>query len=147
MIDTLFLFRPLINAAEIRGYAQTLGFEDSQIKNSLHVTLAFSKTPVDWDNPVFFSRSTEDTFTGGALSLKRLEGDASAVVLTFIARPLSQRWGELVLAGASWDFDNFVPHITLATNSDVELLGKPLFNGAITLDWEMRQTIAGDISL
>jgi len=147
MIDTLFLFRPVLNGAEIREYAATLGFEDSQLKNNFHVTLAFSKTPVDWDNPVFQTKNTEDTFTGGTRSLKRLEGDDSAVVLTFIARPLSQRWGEMILAGATWDFDNFVPHITLATNSDVELSGKPMFNGAIKLDWEFRQTVAGDISL
>ena len=53
----------------------------------------------------------------------------------------------MVLAGASWDFDDFVPHITLATDTAVELSGKPLFNGAIKLDWEIRQTVAGDISL
>lgn len=147
MIDTLFLFRPVVNAAAIREYAQTLGFEDSQIKNRFHVTLAFSKTPVDWDNPVFQTRMGEDTFTGGTRTLTRLDGDPNTVVLTFEARPLAQRWGELILAGASWDFDDFIPHISLATNSTVVLSGKPLFNGAIKLDWEERQTVAGDINL
>lgn len=112
---TLYVYRPLLNAAEFVAWAKEQGFDT--VQSDLHVTIAFSKRPVDW-----MSVSSDWSFSGedgtlnvppgGARIVEEL-GNAGAVVLLFASGNLAYRHGEIVRAGASWDFDEYQPHVTI----------------------------------
>ena len=46
---TLYVHRPLKNADEVRAWAKDAGFKNTLEPDDLHVTVAFSKDPLDWD--------------------------------------------------------------------------------------------------
>jgi len=112
---TLYVHRPLLNAAEFTAWAKEQGFET--VQDNLHVTIAFSKRPVDWmavssDWSFSGEDGTLNVPPGGARIVEPL-GSAGAVVLLFASGNLAYRHGEIVRAGASWDFDEYQPHVTI----------------------------------
>lgn len=44
-------------------------------------------------------------------------GDEGAVVLRFSSNSLRQRWQEFRDGGASWDYDEYLPHVTISYNA------------------------------
>ena len=111
---TLYVSRPLENAAEFRAWAKSQGFKSVTPAKDLHVTIAYSKTPIVWE-------STEDSFdsetvpAGGPRAVEKL-GDA--VVLRFQSKDLTKRWKQFKDAGASWDHDSYKPHISITYDVD-----------------------------
>lgn len=76
----------------------------------MHVTVAFSKKPVTWDQ----LQPADDHvhIAGGQRSISPL-GDKGAVVLHFDHPSLHERWQHFIDNGASWDHDGYRPHVTL----------------------------------
>jgi|GEM_PF-311641 len=108
---TLFLRRPLKNAAQFLAWASEAGFKKTLPASEVHVTIAFSKAPVDWDE-VPDAPAKLSVRAGGDRSVKPL-GDKGAVVLSFQSDDLQRRWRELCDIGASWDYPTFQPHVTI----------------------------------
>jgi uncharacterized protein len=117
---TLYLHRPLKNASEFLEWARAAGFKKTLPANDIHVTIAFSRTPVDWD-AVPGARPALKV-SGGARSVKPL-GDKGAVVLSFSSAELQRRWRELRdKVGTSWDYPTYQPHVTITYDGgDVDL--------------------------
>src|SRR5690606_11822548 len=118
---TLYVSRPLLNAQELIDWAKGQGFETTVEAGDLHVTLAFSKRPVDWMAvPSAWSPAGDDgTLTvppGGARLVEPL-GNGGAVVLLFSSGNLAYRHGEIERAGATWDFPQYQPHVTITWNA------------------------------
>lgn len=133
--DTLLVSRQVDNGSEIIEWARNIGFDSTLDNWDLHVTIAFSKSPLIGTSlePIRENLMIE----GGQRQLLELGPEGEARVLAFESSRLQQRWGEIIEAGASWDFPSFIPHITL-TNlpSDVDLAKVKPYAGRIILDGE-----------
>jgi hypothetical protein len=88
----------------MQGFKKTLSADD------LHVTIAFSKEPLEW--PQVSSVETVLVPAGRGREIKHL-GDKGAVVLRFDCEDLADRWEELRDAGAVWDYESYQPHVTI----------------------------------
>ena len=111
------------------------GFERWRLR-TLHVTLAYSNRPVDWRNSAFAPKQE-------ALTLRCAERrfevfGAQQLVLTLKSATLEERWNELKKAGASWDFETFVPHITVGHPDDMTGPFVQPYGGNIELNGEYR---------
>lgn len=113
---TLYVSRNLINAAELIAWAKGQGFETTVPADDLHVTITYSKTPVDWmkmgDNWSSDQNGNLTIEPGGARLVEPL-GDKGAVVLLFSSSHLSWRHQSMIEAGASHDFPDYQPHVTI----------------------------------
>ncbi len=119
---TLYVSRPLKNAAEFRAWAKAQGFKSVLPAGDLHVTIAYSKKPVDWNA----AGDSFDTETVPAISRARgprsIEKLGDAVVLRFQSPDLTRRWKQFKDAGASWDYDSYKPHISITYDAgDIDL--------------------------
>lgn len=118
----LYVCRPVLNAAAIIEWAKGAGFETTLPPDEMHVTVAYSKRPMNW-NAV-----AEDTSTikveRGRRTVEPL-GDGGAVVLKFDSAELQRRHYELRDVGASWDYDEYHPHLTLSYTGAPDVLPPP----------------------
>lgn len=112
---TLYVHRPLLNAADLIAWATTAGFKKTLPEKDVHVTVAFSKEPVEWSDA---EPKTDDVGVGGGdRSVERL-GDKGAVVLRFESPELTKRWHQFRSIGASWDWPGYKPHVTITYDFD-----------------------------
>lgn len=136
---TLYICRPIVNAEEIIAWAKSQGFHTTMPPKEMHVTIAYSKTPISWTRVGL--ETNKITVVDGKRTVEPL-GDAGAVVLKFSCAELTQRWSEICEAGGTWDYPSYQAHITLTYNgvgTDLALV-KP-FTGKIVLGPEERAPI------
>ena len=109
---TLYVSRRLKNTADLRSWAKAQGFKSTLKPKDLHVTIAYSKEPLDWDDV----GDSFDEIRVPPDSTRTIEplGDKGAVVLRFQATDLAKRWQQIKDAGASWDFPSYKPHISIS---------------------------------
>jgi hypothetical protein len=114
---TLYVSRKVLNGAAIMAHYRAQGVAAGALDvDDLHVTIAFSKTPIDWMavGESFGNGSGDSKLTigeGGARIMDRL---GSAWVLLFSSWALGYRHGDILRAGASWDYPEYQPHVTIA---------------------------------
>ncbi|MFG1364663.1 HK97 family phage prohead protease [Xanthobacter versatilis] len=127
---TLYVSRPLLNGAELIDWAKGQGFTKTVPADDLHVTIAYSRDPVDW-------AAAGDHFdqvrarADGPRSVEQL-GDKGAVVLRFEHAELAQRWQAFRDIGASWDHDGYRPHVTITYDgAGVDLSKVQPFSGEL----------------
>jgi len=133
---SLQIGRKVVPNEEFTDWFLKSGFQRSNLE-SLHVTIAYSKTPVDWSAPVFEPKNGSLQLAADPFrSFKVFDGFLK--VLTIQCSTLSIRWSELCAAGASWDFDNFIPHISLGVETAKSQELRP-FQGQILLGPEYRK--------
>lgn len=112
---TLYVRRDLLNGADLAAWAKEQGFKTTLPPADMHVTLAFSRNPVDWD--LVESTRPPDRYTIGDAPANEREvkplGDKGAMVLAFRSAGLTDRWQQIKDAGASWDFPEYKPHVTI----------------------------------
>lgn len=111
----LYVRRDLLNGADIIKWAKANGFKQTLTAKDMHVTVLFSRSPVDPMKMGEAWNSDEDggmiIKPGGPRALERFgEG---AVVLQFASWSLVSRHEDMVRAGASHDFPEYLPHITI----------------------------------
>lgn len=114
---TLYVSRKLLNADELIRWAKAQGFETTLPADDMHVTVAFSRTPIDWMT-VGTDWSGDDKGNllvrpGGPRTVERM-GDGDAVVLQFLDDSLAWRHQRIRDAGASWDWPSYQPHVTIS---------------------------------
>ena len=127
---TLYVSRKLINGADVIAWARSQGFTDLMPASELHVTIAYSRTPVDW-------MKVGQTWHGEQLKIdaggpRLIERFGEATVLLFASDELRWRWQEIVDAGASWDHPEYQPHVTFSWKpGDVDLSNVQPYNGPL----------------
>jgi phage-related protein (TIGR01555 family) len=122
---TLYVQRKLLNAADFIKWAKSQGFTTTTPAGELHVTIAFSRAPVDWVKVGGDGWGGDENGhlrvpPGGPRIVERL-GDKGAVVLLFASSALTWRHEEIKRAGASFDFDDYQPHVTITYEAPAEL--------------------------
>lgn len=113
---SLYVSRKLLNGAEFLKWAKAQGFGDTLTADELHCTVLYSKQPVDWlKMGEAWDNNSDGKLTvpaGGARIVEPL-GDKGAVVLLFNSSNISYRHEQMVREGASHDFDEYQPHVTI----------------------------------
>lgn len=151
----LYVYRKIVNAAEIAAWCRENGFPTVRDEASMHVTITYSKDPVDWlamgepDNwPNPDADGNIKLPAGGPRVLESFGGDngnPKVVVLAFASNSLSWRHRSMREKGASWKWPDYTPHITLCADAgdfDFETL-KP-YSGEIVLGPEVFEPIDED---
>lgn len=143
---SLYVRRDVVNAAEIRAWAKGQGIKD--VADDLHVTLIYSRTPMDWikaGNANDWSQEKDGRLTipaGGPRVVEPL-GDITAVLM-FASSELSWRHRSIVQSGASHDFEDYIPHISL-TKAQVDLSQVEPYRGKIVLGPEIFEEVKSGI--
>ncbi|MDR6949855.1 phage-related protein (TIGR01555 family) [Pseudomonas sp. 2957] len=142
---SLYVSRKVINGGEIIEWAKSQGFESTVLADDLHVTVAYSRNPVDW-------MKVGESWSGdGKGQLKIAPGGArlidkfgeGAVVLLFNSSELAWRHVSMVEAGASWDWPDYQPHITFTYEpGSVDIDKVEPYRGAIELGPEIFEELA-----
>ncbi|MDP3139802.1 MAG: PLxRFG domain-containing protein [Burkholderiaceae bacterium] len=133
----LYASRPVTNATDILAWAASQGFKTTLPAADLHVTVAYSRDPMD--GAAVPAGATGVSILGGKRTVEPL-GDEGAVVLKFNSPEMQARWKQYRDAGASWDYDGYTPHITLTYDgkgldlSKIEPYAGPIELGAETQD-------------
>lgn len=146
-LKTLYVSRPVINALDIIAWAKGQGFVTTLLPGDLHVTLAFSRAPVDWS---LFTPEKDELLIpaarprDGARFVTRM-GDGDCVALRFYSPALQARWRQFCNLGASWDWPEFNPHVTISWNAPegIEAVASP-YLGPILLGPEKFAEIKED---
>jgi len=140
----LYVSRAVVNAAEIIAWAESQGFTD--IVPDLHVTLLYSKRPVDWmkmgENWSGDGKGQVTIQPGGPRLVEPL-GAATAVLL-FSSTDLQWRHRNMIEAGASSDYPEYQPHITITYGDAPDLATVEPYRGKIVLAPEQFEEIETD---
>jgi hypothetical protein len=107
--SSLYVNRPLIVTDEFTAWVKQY-FKRSLDDDEFHVTIAHSKVPFDWTK--IEPDTSQLTIFDGPRSIVAL-GEKGAVVLKFESEALQKRWKRFCKAGASWDFPEYQPHVTI----------------------------------
>lgn len=139
----LYVFRQLLNAGDLIDWARSQGFVTTMPADELHVTVTYSKRPVNWFGMGQFGSSTGELIVapGGPRLVERL-GDGEAVALLFQSPDLQWRHREMRDAGASWDHPSYLPHVTLSYEAgDVDLSKVKPYQGRLVFGPEQFEAI------
>jgi len=114
---TLYVSRKLLNADDVIAWAKGQGFTTTLPADEVHVTVVYSRTPVDWmamGQP--WDQDNDGKLRvppGGPRMLDEFGSLKEATVLLFNSSSLSWRHQDMIAKGASSDYDDYAPHITL----------------------------------
>lgn len=138
----LFVKRIVENPYDIIKWAKEQGFAKNVIPRDMHVTLAYSRDAVDWPAP---DDDTVVVKSHGGREVTTL-GPNGAVVLKFQSPSLSRRWADLCSKGCSYDYDEYVPHVTLTYEpGDVDLSKVEPYKGPIVFGPEVHESVADEV--
>lgn len=112
---SLYVSRDLLNADEVIAWAKAQGFKQTLAPDDMHVTIAFSREPVDWTEA---GDSVDHLQVGNGLISVQPLGDKGGIVALFDSPELHKRWQEFRDVGASWDWPEYKPHITLTYSGE-----------------------------
>lgn len=147
---TLYVSRQLLNAAEFIAWAKGQGFTSTTPADELHVTVCFSRQAVDWMKMGSDWGNGDDKGQltvppGGARIVERL-GDKGAVVLLFASSALSWRHEEFLRNGASFDFEEYQPHVTISYEvpTDFDLGNAQPYQGKLVFGPEVFAEVVED---
>lgn len=145
----LYVYRRLLNADELLAWARGQGFTTLMPADELHVTVMYSKRPVNWLRMGGFHGWNGDNAEhivpkGGPRIVDRI-GDQGAVALHFFSGHLEQRNREMRNSGASWDYADYVPHVTLTYDAgDIDLKSIEPYTGELRFGPEVFEPIQQD---
>lgn len=108
----LQVWRRLGNGDALRAWAQSQRLPFTVREDDLHVTIAYSRASVDWSLVPPDLAPLE--VRGGSRALKLLGPGRDALVLSFVSPQLAERFETFRRAGATWDWPDYQPHITIA---------------------------------
>lgn len=148
---SLYVRRDVLNAKEIVAWAKQQGFKSTLPAEQMHVTITFSRAPVDWMKmgAPWSSHHGGDELheaqitvaAGGPRLLDRLGPERKAVVLLFVCSELTWRHEEMKRAGASWDWPEYQPHVTISYEYDGDVDDVEPYRGPILLGPEIFEEV------
>lgn len=146
---TLYVQRKLLNTAPFISWAKAQGFTTTTPADELHVTIVFSRTPVDWmklGTPWEGNDKGELIVPPGGARIVEALGDKGAVVLLFASSSLSWRHEDIKRQGASFDFEEYQPHVTItyAKPDGLDLRKVEPYRGELRLGPELFSEVVDD---
>jgi hypothetical protein len=128
---SLYVRRDVLNGDEILAHFAEQGVDVSVVDpEELHVTILYSRQPVDWIKmgeamsygPVNYSRADEESDeeydmcvrAGGPRVMEAYGTPPDTLVMCFASSALTWRHQDMVYRGASHDYDDYNPHLSIA---------------------------------
>jgi uncharacterized protein len=143
----LYVWRAVLNARDIIKWAQGQGFRSTVPLEEMHVTIIYSKEAVDWmavgtDGYGEQGDGTLAVPPGGPRLVEQFSD--GAVVLEFSSSRLQWRHTSMRDRGASYDYDEYRPHVTITYDPEGVILDdvEP-YRGPIVLGPEVFEEIRG----
>lgn len=137
----LYVRRQVLNTAEFIRWAKAQGFKTVTDADDLHVIVMYSRQPVDWlemGDTWSSDRDGKLTIPPGGPRVVEPLGDKGAVVLTFASADLTYRNKRMRELGASWDYPDYQPHVTITySGEDIDLEAVEPFRGKLVLGPEI----------
>lgn len=147
---TLYIRRDVLNSDEIRSWYRAQGIELMTPAEEMHVTVAYSKRPVQWTKigDSWHSGDSNGQIIvppGGMRLMQSYGSDDRALVLLFTNNDLSWRWLSILESGASWSWGDYTPHVTISYDFDPKRVEdvEP-FRGRIVLGPEVWEQVNED---
>jgi 2'-5' RNA ligase len=109
---TLYVHRRLLNAETLANWAYDAGIQNIVPAKDMHVTVCFSRTPMQWPDEKMSESLTIVPFDR---ELALFNNDA--LVLKIKSPSLYERHMQFKNMGASYDYPTYQPHVTLAYGS------------------------------
>lgn len=105
----VYISRKVLNDYDFIEWAKDNGFDKTVSDGEMHVTISFSRDPFE---PGEYK---QDAITIKPNQYKSVEplGDDGAFVLKFDSDQLQKEWKECIDKGASWDYESYMPHMTI----------------------------------
>lgn len=140
---TLYMRRDVVNAKEIADWYIAQGVKGVYKPESMHTTIIYSKTPVDWMK-IGQSWNGELKIDAGGPRLHEKFGDMSDVlVLLFKSSELDWRHSSALEIGATSDFDEYQSHISISLDANgVDLATLKPWTGEILFGPELFEEVA-----
>lgn len=139
---TLYVHRKVLNGAAILKWARAQGFAKPQKASELHVTIAYSRTPLDWMKVGQAWQAKVELPEGGP---RLMDQFGEAKVLLFRASELEWRHEDIKRAGAVWAHGEYQPHITISWEDEgIDLSKVEPYQGKIVLGPEIFAEIDED---
>lgn len=144
----LYVSRKLLNGAALAKWAADNGLTPTVPASDMHVTILYSKTPVD---PFKMGETWIDQdgkggliVKGGPRALKRFDG--GAIVLRFASSDLNYRHESMIERGASSDYPEYKPHVTLSYDvpADFDISTIKPFDGELRFGPELFEPLRLD---
>lgn len=134
----LYVYRQVMNAKTIKEHYEAQGVKVTLDVDDLHVTILYSKRPVDWLKMGSPWQAELKVPAGGARVMQQFN---EAVVLSFANSELEWRQASMVREGASFDYTEYTPHVTISYGEKVDLDKVKPYQGEIVLGPETFQVI------
>lgn len=132
----IYGFRPVLNAEEIRAHYVAAGVPEETLlpDDDMHVTIVWSKRAFFRDFDCFCYPCWTVLVKGGKRFTRVLQGGSGkrALVLTVDSTDLVSEWNFFRSMGASWEFDSYVPHVSVAYDYEGDE-DVPPFTGDVVL--------------
>ena len=132
----LYVSRPLRNVAAIKRWAAEQGI--ANVDDDLHVTVLYSRTPVD---PFALGSSWNEVLTipeGGPRAVQQL---GEKVVLRFSSDDIEWRHRSMIERGASHDYPEFLAHVSIADAEGVDIEAVEPYTGELVFGPEIFREI------
>lgn len=146
--EPLYVYRELQpeSARKLRAWAEKAGVKNLLPVGELHVTVLYSKKPVDWFELAGDWLEMDGELKVGRGGPRKVEkfGDKGAIVLQFASGRLKWRHSEMVERGASHDYDDYLPHVTVGYDPDFDVEAVEPYIGELTFGPEIFETIVED---
>lgn len=137
---TLYIRRDVLNAEEIRAWAKSVGIDLVTAADEMHVTVAYSRTPLDWNKVGEAWGEKLEIPEGGPRAFERFGALQDCLVLAFSSDSLAYRNEVVSACGGSWDYPQYQPHITLRYGFEGETPAEP-YRGRIVLGPEIFEEV------
>lgn len=111
-LKTLYVRRNLLNAKEFLDHYRKQGFSETLSESEVHLTIAFSKKAVNW-NDISKHIRNYDTYVNKTDTIPL--GDKGAIICKLLdgISYFEDRHKDFKEIGCSWDYDSYQPHITI----------------------------------
>lgn len=141
----LYVSRQLLNASELADWAAQQGFANTLPLDEMHVTVMYSKRPVNWFAMSDGFASDEVVVSPGGPRMVEALGNEGAVALVFQSPDLQWRHRSMREAGASWDYPSYLPHVTISYDAaGLDLAKVQAYQGRLVFGPERFETIASN---
>lgn len=120
---SLYVRRPVLNGRQIADWAKSQGIRNVVDPSEMHVTIAYSKEPMDWNRLDAQGGSMSVPSGSEGRQVKALGPNKDVTALGFQHDPLESRWRDFRVRGASWDWPSYQPHVTISTSAQKKDLG------------------------
>jgi phage-related protein (TIGR01555 family) len=119
---TLYMRRDIVNKNDLEKWARRQGFKN--VLDDMHVTIVYSRSAFDWmaaGDDYGHSKDGQITVGPGGPRVMEVLGD-DAIALLFSSSELCWRHESILRAGATHDYNDFTPHVTITNDlGDVDL--------------------------